>query len=260
MSLSEKQQIRYSRVIIMDDVGEAGQERICGGRVLVVGLGGLGCPCTMYLAAGGVQQLVLVDDDLIEETNLARQILYGEDDIGRYKVSVAKEKISCINGDCEVIIHKEKLDKDNVDSLVKGADIIVDGTDNMSSRLLLSDSCYRYGKPLVFGALQGYEGEVGVFWPQGESGVYLGESSCLRCLYPEEPRLPSNVGRCDVVGVWGPLVGIIGSMQALAVLQLFAHPHKVNRGQILLFDGREFRAEKFIIPKDKKCHICSQIK
>jgi adenylyltransferase/sulfurtransferase len=260
MGLSELQQVRYSRMTIMEEVGEEGQERIVEGRVAVVGMGGLGSPLAMYLASAGVGRLELIDDDVVEESNLSRQVLYTEEDLERLKVEAAYDRLVRMNGECEVVVRGEKLSSGNVEEVVSRSDVVVDGSDSMESKFLLSDEACRQGKPFVFGAVQGVMGEVGIFCPEGVNlGGMEGEGSCLRCLYPQGLRVPDHLSRCDVVGVWGAIVGIVGSLQALAVLQLFVYPHRLRMGCMTFFDGMTYGSESMEVPKVLGCEGCGRV-
>ena len=225
--LSNLELKRYNRHIIMPEIGIEGQKKIKNAKVLVIGAGGLGCPILQYLTAAGVGTLGICDFDYIDESNLQRQILFGTDDIGKSKAKTAASKLALLNPHVEFNIHDLKLDKSNVLKLFGQYDIIVDGSDNFPTRFLVNDACVIKGKPLVFGAIYKFEGQVSVFNYEG--------GPTYRCLIPEQPD-SSEMLSCSQIGVIGVLPGIIGSYQASEVIKIITGVGDVLKGEILLVD------------------------
>ncbi len=204
---------RYSRHLIIPDVGMDGQKRLKNAKVLVIGAGGLGSPALLYLAAAGVGTLGIVEFDEVDESNLQRQIIHTQSDIGKSKAVSAKESVAEANPYVEVVLHEERLDNDNVMDVFRGYDLIVDGTDNFATRYLVNDAAYFLGIPYVWGSIYRFDGQASVFWPHAtdESGESL-DAPCYRCLYPEPPP-PGMVPSCAEGGVLGVLCASIGSIQ-----------------------------------------------
>lgn len=234
--LNDEQVIRYSRHILLKEVGGEGQKKLLKSRVLVVGAGGLGCPAAIYLAAAGVGTIGIIDFDTVDLSNLQRQILHGVKDLGRPKVESARESIENMNPDVTVRVHKEPLTSDNALEILGRYDVVVNGCDNFPTRYLLSDSCVMLKKPLVDGSILRFEGQVTVFTP---------ETGCYRCLYPSPPP-PGTVPTCAEAGVVGALPGIIGSIQAMETIKLLLCIGEPLVGRLLYFDalGMEFRKLK----------------
>jgi molybdopterin/thiamine biosynthesis adenylyltransferase/rhodanese-related sulfurtransferase len=239
---------RYSRHLVMPEVGREGQERLKAARVLVVGAGGLGSPAAMYLAAAGVGKLGLVEFDRVEESNLQRQVLYGQADIGRPKIEVAEWRLQQVNPLIEIHSHEVKLDSSNAMGLLEGYDLVVDGSDNFPTRYLINDACVLAGKPDVYGSIFRFEGHLSVFW--GKQGP------CYRCLFPEPPP-PGLVPSCAEGGVLGVLPGVIGSLQASEALKLILQVGEALVGRLVVFDalGPSFRELR--LKKDPDCPVCS---
>ncbi len=238
---------RYSRHLVLPEVGIEGQERLKAARVLIVGAGGLGSPLGLYLAAAGVGTLGLVDFDEVDESNLQRQVLYGQSDIGRAKLEVAIERLTDVNPFIRLTAHPTRLDSQNAMDIVAGYDVVVDGSDNFPTRYLVNDACVLAGKPNVYGSIFRFEGQVAVFW--GERGP------CYRCLFPEPPP-PGLVPSCAEGGVLGVLPGIIGSLQANEAIKLVLGAGEPLVGRLLVFDalGTEFRQLR--LKKDVDCPVC----
>lgn len=238
---------RYSRHLLLPEIGEAGQARIREARVLVIGLGGLGSPVAMYLAASGVGHLVLVDFDHVELSNLQRQVIHATDDIGRDKVASAKDRIRALNPEVAVTTLAYVLEDDELAAEVAKADVVVDASDNFETRFGLNALCYRLGKPLVSGAAIRMEGQVGVFDPRER------ESGCYRCLYTDE----SGEGEaCAQVGVLAPLLGIIGSVQATEALKLIVGMGRPMAGRLLILDALDMEWRMLKLPRDPECPVC----
>jgi molybdopterin/thiamine biosynthesis adenylyltransferase/rhodanese-related sulfurtransferase/molybdopterin converting factor small subunit len=247
--LSAEEIRRYSRHLILPEVGRDGQRALKGAKVLLVGAGGLGSPLGLYLAAAGVGTLGLVDFDVVDVTNLQRQVLYGRSDIGRKKLDAARERLGEINPHVELVPHEVRLASDNALELFAPYDLVVDGTDNFQTRYLVNDACVLSGKPNVYGSIFRFEGQVAVFW--GARGP------CYRCLFPEPPP-PGLVPSCAEGGVLGVLPGIIGCLQANEVLKLILGVGEPLIGRLLLFDALKMRFRELKLRKDPACPICSE--
>ena len=240
---------RYSRHLIIPDVAMAGQQRLMNARVLCVGAGGLGSPALMYLAAAGVGTLGIVEFDTVDESNLQRQIIHGQSDIGKSKALSAKEKISEINPNVNVIIHEIRLDTDNVMDIFAQYDLIVDGTDNFATRYLVNDACVLLKKPYVWGSIYRFDGQASVFWAE--------YGPCYRCLYPEPPP-PGMVPSCAEGGVLGVLCASIGSIQTTEAIKLITGIGEPLIGQLMIYDALEMSYRKIKVRKDPKCPLCSE--
>ena len=238
---------RYSRHLIIPEVGMSGQRRLKAASVLCVGTGGLGSPLALYLAAAGVGTIGLVDFDDVDLTNLQRQILHGTEDVGRPKLESARRRITALNPEVRVVLHDTRLAADNALELLAPYDVIVDGTDNFPTRFLVNDACVLLGKPNVYGAIFRFEGQLAVF----DARV----GPCYRCLYRELPP-PGLVPSCAEGGVLGVLPGIIGTMQALETLKLLLGIGRPAIGSLLLFDALEQAWQPLTIRKDPDCPIC----
>ncbi len=245
LSLSEK--IRYARHIILPDVGETGQLKLKSARVLVVGAGGLGSPVSLYLASAGVGKLGIVDFDDVELTNLQRQILYGVDDLKKSKADTAGEKLLSLNPEINIICHKLRLSADNVMSLFADYDIIVDGTDNFSTRYLVNDACVLSGKPNVYGSIYRFEGQLSVF--------SCSNGPCYRCLFPLPPS-GDAVPNCAEGGVLGVLAGVVGCLQATEVIKLIIREGQPLVGKLLLYNALEMEFRKLNIKRKDDCPSC----
>ncbi len=240
---------RYSRHLIMPEVGTRGQRRLKASKVLMVGTGGLGSPLGLYLAAAGVGKLGLVDFDVVDESNLHRQVLFSDADVGRPKTEAAAERLHGINPHIELVPHETKLDSGNALDLFADYDLVVDGTDNFPTRYLVNDACVLSGKPNVYGSIFRFEGQVSVFW--GEQGP------CYRCLFPEPPP-PGLVPSCAEGGVLGVLPGIVGALQANEVIKLLIGAGEPLLGRLLLFDALRMRFRELKLQKDPHCPVCSE--
>jgi adenylyltransferase/sulfurtransferase len=240
---------RYSRHLIIPDVAMAGQQRLMNAKVLCVGAGGLGSPALMYLAAAGVGTIGIVEFDTVDESNLQRQIIHGQSDIGKSKAQSAKEKILEINPYVNVITHELRLDVDNVMDLFAQYDIIVDGTDNFATRYLVNDACVLLKKPYVWGSIYRFDGQASVFWAE--------YGPCYRCLYPEPPP-PGMVPSCAEGGVLGVLCASIGSIQTTEAIKLITGIGEPLIGQLMIYDALEMSYRKIKVRKDPKCPLCSE--
>ncbi|TNJ34641.1 molybdopterin-synthase adenylyltransferase MoeB [Arenimonas terrae] len=243
---------RYSRHLRLPQVGLDGQRRLAEARVLVVGAGGLGSPAAYYLAAAGVGTLVLADDDVVDRSNLQRQILHTEARIGVAKVESARTALSALNPRLAVETAPVRVTADNVEALVRDVDVVLDGADNFPVRYLLSDACVLLGKPLVYGAVHRFEGQVSVF----DAGRRRGEAPCYRCLFPEPPA-PEDAPNCAEAGVLGVLPGVIGLLQATEVLKLILGLGDSLAGRLLHFDALRMRFRETRLAPDPGCPACA---
>jgi molybdopterin/thiamine biosynthesis adenylyltransferase/rhodanese-related sulfurtransferase len=242
---------RYSRHLRLPQVGLDGQRRLAQARVLVVGAGGLGSPAAYYLAAAGIGTLVLADDDVVDRSNLQRQILHTEARIGLAKVESARVALSALNPRLAIETAPVRVTADNVESLVRDVDVVVDGADNFPVRYLLSDACVQLGKPLVYGAVHRFEGQVSVF----DAGRRRGQAPCYRCLFPEPPA-PEDAPNCAEAGVLGVLPGVIGLLQATEALKLILGLGDPLAGRLLHFDALRMRFRETRLAPDPACPGC----
>jgi sulfur-carrier protein adenylyltransferase/sulfurtransferase len=240
---------RYSRHLIIPDVGMDGQKRLKNARVLVIGAGGLGSPALMYLAAAGVGTLGVVDFDTVDESNLQRQIIHGQSDVGRSKAESARASVAEINPYVRVVVHDERLDNDNVLGIFEQYDLIVDGTDNFATRYMVNDACVLLGKPYVWGSIYRFDGQASVFWAE--------HGPCYRCLYPEPPP-PGMVPSCAEGGVLGVLCASIGSIQVTEALKLLTGTGEPLLGRLMLYDALEMSYRTLDVRKDPQCAICGE--
>ena len=238
---------RYSRHLIIPDVGMTGQKRLKNAKVLCVGAGGLGSPALLYLAAAGVGTLGVIDFDVVDESNLQRQIIHGQSDIGRSKALSARDSIKEVNPYITVVVHEEALDTDNVMEIFAGYDLIVDGTDNFATRYLVNDACVLLGMPYVWGSIYRFDGQASVFWAE--------HGPCYRCLYPEPPP-PGMVPSCAEGGVLGVLCASIGSIQVTEAIKLITGIGESLAGRLMIYDALEMSYRSLKIRKDPDCAIC----
>src|SRR5438874_5616375 len=248
MELNNDEIRRYSRHLILPEVGLSGQKKIRASSVLCIGAGGLGSPIAMYLAAAGVGKLGILDFDSVDFSNLQRQIIHGTDDVGRPKTQSAKETIKGINPGCEVVVHETRISSDNALEIISKYDIVVDGTDNFPTRYLTNDACVLLKKPNVYGSIFRFEGQASVFAP------HLG-GPCYRCLYPEPPP-PGMVPSCAEGGVLGVLPGIVGTIQATEILKLALGRGSSLVGRLLLFNALDMKFRELKLRRDPECPIC----
>lgn len=240
---------RYSRHLIIPDVGMSGQKRLKNAKVLCVGAGGLGSPALMYLAAAGVGTLGIVEFDTVDESNLQRQIIHGQSDIGRSKAESARESVQEINPLIQVNLHQERLDSYNVMEIFAQYDLIVDGTDNFATRYLVNDACVLLNKPYVWGSIYRFEGQASVFWSE--------HGPCYRCVYPEPPP-PGMVPSCAEGGVLGVLCASIGSIQVTEAIKVLAGIGDPLVGTVMTYDALEMSYRRLRVRKDPNCAVCSE--
>jgi molybdopterin/thiamine biosynthesis adenylyltransferase/rhodanese-related sulfurtransferase len=240
---------RYSRHLIIPDVGMAGQKRLKNAKVLCVGAGGLGSPALMYLAAAGVGTLGVIDFDVVDESNLQRQIIHGQSDVGRSKAQSARDTVREINPFVNVILHEERLESENAMRIFEPYDLIVDGTDNFATRYLVNDACVLLGKPYVWGSIYRFDGQASVFWAE--------HGPCYRCLYPEPPP-PGMVPSCAEGGVLGVLCASIGSIQVNEAIKLIAGIGEPLVGRLMIYDALEMTYRSVKVNKDPECPVCGK--
>ncbi|AVE77654.1 molybdopterin-synthase adenylyltransferase MoeB [Klebsiella michiganensis] len=240
---------RYSRHLLLPEVGLEGQKRLKAARVLLIGTGGLGAPVALYLAAAGVGKLGIVDFDFVDVSNLQRQIIHNTKDINRPKVASAKDKIKAINPEIQVVTYNTTLSSKNALEIIGEYDLVVDGTDNYPTRYLINDACVLLGKPLVYGSIFQFEGQASVF--------YAGEGPCYRCLYPEPPP-PGLVPSCAEGGIVGVLPGIIGTIQAAEAIKLIVGGSESLIGRLLLFDVWQMKQRELRLERAPDCPVCGE--
>ncbi len=243
---------RYSRHLLLPQVGEAGQRRLQRARVLVVGAGGLGAPAAFYLAAAGVGRLRIVDDDVVERSNLQRQIIHADAAIGSAKVESARARLLALNPYIEVEAIAQRMTSANVDALMEGVNVVLDGSDNFPLRYLLNDACIKHARPLVYAAIERFDGQVGVF----DAGRRRGQTPCYRCLFPEPPP-PAFAPNCAQAGVLGVLPGLAGVIQATEVLKLLLEIGQPLAGRLLRFDALGMRFRETRVHPDPDCSVCA---
>ncbi len=247
--MNDDQLLRYSRHILLPELGISGQEIILKSNALIIGAGGLGSPASMYLAAAGIGTITIADDDVVDLTNLQRQIVHHTGDIGKNKVTSAKETLSWLNPDVIVKPLVSRLDQNQIDNLVETADVVLDCTDNFETRHAVNKACVGSKTPLVSGAAIRFEGQISVF----DSSI--DNSPCYECLFSENSKLEET--RCAVLGAFGPLVGMVGTIQAMETIKTLTKIGQPMRGKLLLIDGllSEFKVLK--LPRDPNCAVCS---
>ena len=249
MDFSEDQIYRYARHIILPEVGGEGQKKLLGAKVLLIGAGGLGSPVALYLAAAGVGTIGIVDFDIVDRSNLQRQIIHTTADLDRPKLESARDKMVAMNPDINVVLHNLRLDSTNVHDVFSDYNIIVDGTDNFPTRYLVNDAAVLRGKAVVHGSIFRFEGQVTVFKSP--------EGPCYRCLYPEPPP-PGMVPSCQEAGVLGVLPGVVGSLQAVEVIKLIIGKGDPLIGNLLLYDALKTDFRKLNLRRDPKCVLCGE--
>lgn len=245
--MNDEQLLRYSRQIMLPQIDIAGQEKLLASRALIIGMGGLGSPVAMYLASAGVGQLVIVDDDKVELSNLQRQIAHGVTDIGSAKVASAKQTLINLNPDINVTCIDKRLSDDELAKEIQLADVVIDGTDNFTTRFAINAACVKHQTPLVSGAAIRMEGQVSVF-------NKTQDSPCYRCLYKDEGELDAT---CSENGVLSPVVGIIGSIQATEAIKVLLNIGECLDGKLLMLDALHMELRTLKLKKDPKCPVCN---
>jgi len=245
--LSQNEQLRYSRQIMMSKIGEQGQLSLRDARVLVVGMGGLGNPVSLYLAAAGVGTLVLADGDMVDITNLQRQILFTENDVGSSKADIAAEKLQQHNSDISIEVIDEMLDAELANYYIEQVDVVLDCTDNITTRYLLNQVCIEKKTPLIVGAATGFDGQQLVVDPRNP------DSACYQCLFPASEKAPAN--NCQTVGIIGPILAIVAGMQSLQAIKLLTG-NTIHINQLNMYDGLSNQWQQFSLKKQSNCPVC----
>ncbi len=249
MTLTQDEILRYSRHLIMPEVGVEGQEKLKAAKVLMIGTGGLGSPAALYLASAGVGTLGLVDFDVVDFSNLQRQIIHSNDSVGKPKVDSAKERLNGINPNVKIVTYNERLTKENALKILKDYDMVLDGTDNFQTRYLVNDACVFTGKPFVYGSIFRFDGQATVFYP--------GKGPCYRCLFAEPPP-PGMIPSCSEGGVLGILPGVIGVIQATEVVKLIIGKGEPLIGRLMLYDALKMTFREVKFRKNPKCPVCGE--
>jgi molybdopterin/thiamine biosynthesis adenylyltransferase/rhodanese-related sulfurtransferase len=242
---------RYSRHLLLPEVGEAGQVKLLESKVLLIGAGGLGSPAAYYLAAAGVGTLGIVDHDVVDRSNLQRQILHTDNRVGTAKVASAREAIESLNPDVKVVGYETRLDSSNVEEILSAYDVVVDGTDNLPTRYLINDACVKLGIPNVHAAVYRFEGQITVFWPEYEKR----RGGCYRCMFPEPPP-PGSAPSCSEIGVLGVLPGVLGLLQAVETLKILLDAGDPLVGRMLYYDALSARFSEFKLNRNTECRYC----
>jgi adenylyltransferase/sulfurtransferase len=249
IEFTDEQIERYSRHIILPEVGGAGQQKMLEARIILLGAGGLGSPAAYYLAAAGIGNLGIVDFDQVDLSNLQRQIIHSTERIGMLKTESAKKTIQALNPDVNVTLYNEKIDSSNILSIIKDYDYVVDGSDNFPTRYLVNDACVMENKTLIHGSIYRFEGQVTVFKPNS--------GPCYRCLYPEPPP-PGMSPNCQEGGVLGVLAGIVGNLQVVEVLKLILGIGEPLVGKLLIYDALKTEFRNLNLRKDASCPLCGE--
>lgn len=247
--LNESGVLRYSRQLILKEIGVEGQEKLLKAKVLVIGAGGLGSPALYYLAAAGVGKIGTVDFDTVGISNLQRQIMYSTEDLRRKKVDVVKEKLGKLNPDVCIEKYPDRIDINNIEEIVDEYDVVVDAVDNFTARYLINDCCYIKGKPLIEGAVLGFTGIL--------TTIISGKTPCYRCLYPKPPK-GGDVPTCSDIGILGMTTGTIGSLQALEAVKVILGIGAILTGRLLIFDGLDMSFREIKLDKNLNCPLCGE--
>jgi molybdopterin/thiamine biosynthesis adenylyltransferase len=246
MTFNDEEIERYARHLVLREVGGPGQQKLKSSSVLIVGAGGLGAPAALYLASAGIGTIILADPDDVDLSNLQRQVIYAEDDVGRPKVDAAADRLAGLNPHVFVAGYNGAFDATTADQLVEGVDLVLDGTDDFATRFCVNDACVRHGKPLISGAIGRWTGQVGVF----------GTKPCYRCLVPE---IPPDAETCVAVGVVGALAGVIGSMMALEAVKLIVGAGEALTGRLLIYDALAAETRTVRVAADPECPVCGDL-
>jgi len=249
--MNDEQLLRYSRHILLPQIGIEGQERLLAAHALVIGAGGLGSPIALYLASAGVGSITICDDEAVDLTNLQRQIVHRTESIGRKKVESARATLAAINPEIRIVALAERVDERRIADLAARHDVVIDGSDNFATRHAVNRACVRLGKPLVSGAAVRFDGQVAVF------DLRRPDSACYACLFPEESEAEDV--RCAVMGVFSPLTGIIGSIQAAETLKLLAGAGETLAGRLLLLDALAMQIRTIRLQQDPACPVCRAV-
>ena len=249
--MNDTQLLRYSRHLLLDDIGIEGQQALLAAHVLLVGAGGLGCPAALYLGSAGIGQLTVVDHDRVDATNLQRQIAHTLASVGAFKALSIKRAVAAINPDVHVTAVTERADDALLSPLVAQADVVLDCTDNFATRHTINRACASQGKPLVSGAAVGFDGQIAVYDPRDV------RSPCYACVFPEASNFEETA--CATMGVFAPLVGVVGSMQAAEAIKLICRIGESLTGRLLMLDGRSMRWSELRVPRDAACKVCGSL-
>lgn len=249
MNLREDQIERYSRQIILPNIGGKGQEKLLNAKVLIIGAGGLGSPCALYLASAGVGKIGIVDSDVVELNNLQRQIIHSTQNVGRLKVESAKERLYSINPDVEIIPYNLRITSENILEVIKDYDLVVDGSDNFPTRYLANDACVISNKTLFHGGIFRYDGQIITIIPR--------KSACYRCLFPEPPP-PGLVPSCQEAGILGVVAGIVGTLQANEVIKYILGVGELLTSKLLVFNSLDSSFRQVNVPQDPECPVCGE--
>ncbi len=247
MELREDQLERYSRQMFLPNIGGEGQKKILNAKVLIIGAGGLGSPCALYLASAGVGGIGLVDSDVVELSNLQRQIVHSTEAVGKSKVESAKKTINGINPDVEVVLYNFRVTSQNILNVIKNYDIVVDGSDNFPTKYLVNDACVLANKPLSHGGMSKFDGQLTTILPR--------QSACYRCFFPEPPP-PGLVPDSQEAGILGAVAGVIGTLQANEVLKFILGVGNLLAGKLLVFNSLDANFRQVKVPKDPNCPLC----
>lgn len=249
MDFSDEQITRYSRHILLPEVGGKGQKKLAQAKILIIGAGGLGSPAAFYLAAAGVGTIGLVDSDAVDLSNLQRQIIHYTPDVGRPKVLSAKEKIQALNPDVQVVTHAERFVADNALRLIAGYDVVIDGVDNFPAKFLINDACVLGDKPLVHGGILRFDGRVMTILPR--------QSACYRCVFKQPPP-PGLVASCQEAGVIGALAGVIGTLQATEALKIVLGIGRLLTDRLLDYDAKKTSFREIRVKRNPRCAVCGE--
>lgn len=248
--MNDQQLLRYSRHLLLDEIGVDGQQRLLDATVLLVGAGGLGCPAALYLAAAGLGRLLIADDDTVDLTNLQRQVLHRDAGIGRPKVDSARSALTEVNPGVNVVPLRMRLDGDALTDTVRQADVVLDCTDNFPTRQAINRACVAAGVPLVSGAALRFEGQLAVFDPQDA------DCPCYHCVFPADQAVEET--HCATMGVFAPLTGMVGTMQAAEAMKLVGGFGTPMRGHLLMIDARTMRFDRIAVGRDPDCAVCGR--
>jgi molybdopterin/thiamine biosynthesis adenylyltransferase len=247
--MNDNQLLRYSRHILLDEIGIDGQQKLLDAHALVIGAGGLGSPAALYLASGGVGHITLVDDDTVDLTNLQRQLMHTTARVGRPKALSGKEALLAINPDVEVTAVCERVAGERLETLVRSATVVLDCSDNFATRHAVNRACFEAGVPLVSGAVIRFDGQLSVYDPR------IPQSPCYACLFPEDGKFEDAA--CSTMGVFAPLVGVVGAMQAAEAMKLIVGTGQSLAGRLLLLDGRSMEWTSIAIARNENCQVCT---
>jgi adenylyltransferase/sulfurtransferase len=247
--LNDQQLLRYSRHILLDEVGIEGQERLRAAHALIIGAGGLGCPAALYLAASGIGKLTIADPDKVDLTNLQRQILYRTDSVGTPKVEAARAALSALNPDVRIVPLQKRIEANELQSLLADVDVVLDCSDNFATRHALNRACVKHKKPLVSGAAIRFDAQVAVF------DLRKPDAPCYACLFPEDGKVEEV--QCSTMGVFAPLTGVVGSLQAMEAAKLLTEAGETLNGRLLLLDAKQSEWRTVRVKRDPACAICA---